>query len=166
MFERGSFESAHSSNGWRPIAYGFYDDTGEYGKHWKRIEQASFELGEDDVLDIHEALWGPLDELPDNADDSGQEERRCELVNNVRLLLTAVGIDYEVACNDAEKDDRGRMWMLEGLSDRWFARGIRRACGFQLRDDPEAEAHGRQEKDEMWRGEDEDEDDEDYDSDL
>ena len=119
------------------------------------------------MLDIHEALWGPLEELPDDADDWRQEERRRELVNNVRILLAAVGIDYEVACNDVEGDDSGRMWMLEGLSDRWFARGIRRACGFQLKEDPESEARGRQEKAEMWRGDDEDEDDEDdenYDS--
>jgi len=118
------------------------------------------------VLDIHEALWGPLEELPDDANDLMQEKRRRELVNDVRLLLAAVGIDYEVACNDVEGDDSGRVWMLEGLSDRWFARGLRRACGFQLKGDPEAEARGRQEKEEMWQDDDEneDEDDEDYDS--
>lgn len=166
-FERGSFEGAHSSNGWRPIAYGFYDDTGEYGRNWKRIEQANFKLGQEDVLDIHEALWGTLEDLPDDADKSKEEKRRRELVNSVRILLAAVGIDYEVACKDNEGDDSGRVWMLEGLSDRWFARGIRRACGFQLKDDPDAEARGRQEKAEMWRGDDDedDEDDEDYDSD-
>jgi len=117
--------------------------------------------GRDDVLDIHEALWGPLEELPDNVDDSRQEKRRREIVNNVRLLVAAVGIGHKVACNDVERDDSGRMWMLEGLSDRWFARGIRRACGFQLKGDPEAEAHGQQEKAEMWRSDDEDDEDED-----
>lgn len=125
-------------------------------------------MGQDDVLDIHEALWGTLEDLLDDADDSKEEKRRRELVNSVRVLLAAVGIDYEVACKDGERDNSGRVWMLEGLSDRWFARGIRRACGFQLKDDPEAESRGRQEKAEMWRGDDddEDEDDEDYDSDV
>lgn len=122
------------------------------------------------MLDIHEALWGTLEDVPDDADDSQEEKRRRDLVNSVRILLAAVGIDYKVACKDDEGDDSGRMWMLEGLSDRWFARGVRRACGFQLKDDPEAEARGRQEKAEMWRGDDDDEDeadedDEDYDSD-
>lgn len=118
------------------------------------------------MLDIHEALWGTLEDVPDDADDSKEKHRR-DLVNSVRILLAAVGIDYKIACKDNEGDDSGRVWMLEGLSDRWFARGVRKACGFQLKDDPEAEARGRQEKAEMWQhdDDDEDEDDEDYDSD-
>jgi hypothetical protein len=97
---------------------------------------------------------------------SRREERRCQLVNNIRLLLAGVGIDYRSgfkACNGDEEDDRGEMWMLEGLSDRWFARGMRAACGLQLKDDPKAEGCGHQGKDEVWRGVGENGDDEDYD---
>ena len=60
-FENSRFDRAHSGNGWRSIAYGFYDDCGDYRKEWVRIENAKFVLGEDDVKDVYEALWGPLE---------------------------------------------------------------------------------------------------------
>ncbi|KDR83810.1 hypothetical protein GALMADRAFT_236207 [Galerina marginata CBS 339.88] len=44
QFEEGSFEDAYNSEGWRPIAYGFYDDTGKYGRSWKRAERNAFKL--------------------------------------------------------------------------------------------------------------------------
>ncbi|KAF8974288.1 hypothetical protein BDZ97DRAFT_1772827 [Flammula alnicola] len=157
-FERGSFESAYSSDGWRPIAYGFFDDMGEYGRHWKRVERSEFKLGHDDILDVYEALCGPLEDLPDDADEATRDGRRRELVNIVRLLLGAVGIDYRIACTDDGRDDARRPYMLEGLSDRWVARETRKACGFQLERDPEEEARGREEKIEEMRGQsDEDE---------
>jgi hypothetical protein len=59
-FENGRFDRAYSGNGWRSIAYGFFDDCGDYGEKWVRVENAKFVMGEDDV---YEALWGPLDDM-------------------------------------------------------------------------------------------------------
>lgn len=39
--------------------------------------------------------------------------------------------------------------MLDGNSDRWFPREIRRAVGFQLERDPKEEAEGVKEKQEI-----------------
>jgi hypothetical protein len=103
------------------------------------------ELHEEGVLDVHEALFGPI-ETPssDNADELLAYRRK--LVATVRLLLAAVGIDYEVACTDEETDEGPRDYMLEGLSDKWVARGIRDACGFQLSGDEEAAKRGEEER--------------------
>ncbi|KAF9534861.1 hypothetical protein CPB83DRAFT_901803 [Crepidotus variabilis] len=151
-FERGSFDGAYSSGGWNAIAYGFYDDDlGGYGSRWKRAEQSDFKLDYEGIRDVYEALWGPLDDLPGDADEEQKLDRRRDLVDTVRILLGAVGIKYSIACEEGESDDSGRMWTLEGLSDRWFARETRKACGFQLKDDPEKAQKGREERAEQLR---------------
>lgn len=96
-------------------------------------------LNEQGVLDVHEVLFGPIETPSSNdADAVLAHSHRKKLVATVRLLLAAVGIDYQVACTDDEWDDRPRDFMLEGLVDKWVARGIRAACGFQLCCDVEA----------------------------
>lgn len=40
-------------------------------------------------------------------------------------------------------------WSLEGYGDKWLARGIRNACGFQLSRDPEEAAAGKKEAEEL-----------------
>jgi hypothetical protein len=166
--ENGRFDRGYSGNGWRSIAYGFYDDCGDYGKKWVKVENAKFDLGEDDVRDAYEALWGPLDDIhgdDDNDDDDDDEEmdRRIKMVDTVRILMAAAGIGYTFAIDDDERDNAG-VYMLEGLGDRWFARGVRKACGFQLTEDPEdAKRALAAQEEEMTRNDDEDEeDDEDY----
>lgn len=153
--------SPYSGNGWRPIADGFYDDCDDYGENWVRIENARFSLGEDDVKDVYEALWGPVDNIH-GSDDEEEEEmhRRSRLVNSVRVLMAAAGIGYSIAIDDGERD-KTEVFMLEGLSDRWFARGVRKACGFQLTEDPENEKKGIAEQEEERNRNDEDDFDED-----
>jgi hypothetical protein len=159
-FENGRFDRGYSGNGWRSIAYGFYDDCGDYGEKWVRVENAKFDLGEDDVKDLYEALRGPLDDVQVQGDDDEEQEmnRRVEMVNTVRVLMAAVGIGYDIAIDDGERDDAGNVFMLEGLGDRWFARGVRKACGFQLTEDPEnAKKALAAQKEEMRSNEDDDE---------
>lgn len=114
----------------------------------------------DAVIDLCEALFGELKEPDTEADESAYFERRVKLVTAVRLLMAAVGIDYEIACKDGDKDispgaewsisgPRALRWHLEGLQDHWVARGIRKAAGFQLIADPEEEEKGRLERIEM-----------------
>ncbi|OJA12576.1 hypothetical protein AZE42_04941 [Rhizopogon vesiculosus] len=87
-----------------------------------------------------------------------------------RLLLAAAGISYGVACTNDEMDERSRDYMLEGLSDKWVARGMRNACGFQLKRDAEEAREGAQERKEEGEGrmyfdysdEDEDDDEDDF----
>jgi hypothetical protein len=163
-FENSRFDRTYSGNGWRSIAYGFYDDCGDYAKTWVRVENAKFVMGEDDVKDIYEALWGTLDDIQGDDDDEADEavERRSKMVNTVRVLMAAAGIGYFIAIDDDdERDDAGTVFMLEGLCDRWFARGVRKACGFQLTIDAENEKKRCAEE---VKGDD-DEDDDDYDSD-
>jgi hypothetical protein len=150
-FEDGRFDRAYSGNGWRPIAYGLYDGCGNYRKRWVRVENAKFVMGEDDVKDVYEALLGPL------YDDDEEMDRRSKMVNTVRVLMAAVGIGYTIAIDDDEWDDMSRVFMLEGLGDRWFARGVRKACGFQLTEDPENEKKGLLEQEEELKGHDCDE---------
>ena len=154
-FESGSFDDAYSSDGWRPIAYGYYDDEqGWSGRQWKRVEEANFSLGSNDVQDIYKALWGPLEELPrsSGATNKATLKHRRALVNTVRVLLGAVGIDYVIAITDGEVDNSRSSFALEGSSDRWFARETRKACGFQLKFDPANEARGREDRQEERRG--------------
>lgn len=160
-FERGCFDRAYSGNGWRSIAYGFYDDCDDYREDWVKVENARFVLGEDDVKDVYEALWGPLDDI--QGDDEEEEmERRSKMVNTVRVLMAAACIGYVIAIEDDERDEAGQSFMLEGLSDRWFARGVRKACGFQLANDPENEKERLKEREEEMKG---DDDDDEFDSD-
>ena len=81
------------------------------------------------------------------------------MVNTVRVLMAADGTGYTIAIDDEEEDDTCDVFILEGLSDRWFARGVRKACGFQLTKDPEDEKKGLvEQKEEMNRNNDADED--------
>lgn len=161
-FQNGRFDRAYSGNGWRSIAYGFYDDCGDYAEKWVRIENAKFVLGEDDVKDVYEALWGPLDDMQGDDDDDREMNRRIEMINTVYVLMAAAGIGYDIAVDDDEQDVEGSVFMLEGLGDRWFARGVRKACGFQLIADPENEKKGRAAQEEELKLND---DDDEYDSD-
>lgn len=143
-FERGLFDRGHDSNGWRPIAYGFYDNCEDYGRNWRRIENAKFLLEHKDAKDIYNVFWGPLEE--DGEDEDAESERRKNMVDTIRVLLAAVGIEYDIAVDEDDRDSSGGAFMLEGLNDRWFARGVRRACGFQLTRDPENEKRGKAEQ--------------------
>ena len=143
-FERGLFDRGHDSNGWRPIAYGFYDNCEDYGRNWRRIENAKFLLEHKDAKDIYNAFWGPLEE--DEEDEDAESERRKNMVDTIRVLLAVVGIEYDIAVDEDDRDSSGGAFMLEGLNDRWFARGVRRACGFQLTRDPENEKRGKAEQ--------------------
>jgi len=150
----------HTRNGWRSISWGYYDTSNaNFGKNWRRVERGEVDLYEEGVQDICEALFGNLSALAVDADHSAKVERRRKLVISVRLLLASVGIDYEIGCEDAEEDKtpggefgairRGPIklrWQLEGLQDKWVARGVRKACGFQLNRDPEAAEKGKQDR--------------------
>jgi len=161
-FDRVVHDSAYTHNGWRPISWACFEDYQPNVKKWRKIEHSAFKLGKDDILDVYEALWGPWEEDTQTTDETTKFNHRRKLVNTVRLLLGAVGIDYKIACTDEESDCPGWDWNLEGLSDRWFARETRKACGFQLCYDPEEEAKGRKEKLEEINGTSEDEDEEDF----
>jgi hypothetical protein len=154
-------QTMHTRNGWRSISWGLYDQSnGNFGKNWRRVERGDVDLYEEGVLDIYETLFGKLPVLAADADEPGKIERRRKLITAVRVLFASVGIDYEIGCEDAEKDrnpgdDYVRSgsvklrWQLEGLQDKWVARGVRKACGFQLVRDPEEAEKGKQERIEM-----------------
>jgi len=58
-FEKG-INCAYNSNGWRPIAFGYYKDTGHYWEDWRRAEEAAFQLRHEDILALYEtygARW-------------------------------------------------------------------------------------------------------------
>ena len=129
----------YSRNGWSSIAHGSYSHYDRSGKKWVKVENTALDLGEDDVKQVYEALWGPLDDIRGDDEDKQEMDRRRKIVDAVRVLLAAVGIGYDIAINDDEEDDPCDVYMLEGLSDRWFARGVRKACGFQLKNDLENE---------------------------
>lgn len=130
---------SNSGNGWRSIACGSYSHYGRSGKKWVKVEDTAFDLGEDDVKQAYEALWGPLDDIRGDNENKQEVDRRSKMVDTICVLLAAVGIGYDIAISDDEEDDPCDVYMLEGLSDRWFARGVRKACGFQLKSDPENE---------------------------
>ncbi|KAF8130215.1 hypothetical protein EV363DRAFT_1490437 [Boletus edulis] len=151
--------------GWQSICWGFFDDKGNYGPKWHRSEMADMGLYEEGVLDVHEALFGPIEKPPRDDADAFLAYRR-KLVTTVRLLFAALGANYEVARTEGERDERPRGFMLEGLSDNWVARGIRAACGFQLSSDAEAAIRGKEERRESatqpdFYGEDDEDEDED-----
>jgi hypothetical protein len=139
---------AYYGNVWRSIASGTYDNCGRSRKKWVKVEDANLDLEEDDVKDVYEALWGPLDVIQEDDESKQEMDRRRKMVNTVRVLLAAVGIGYAIAIDDDEQDDAENIFILEGLSDKWFARGVRKACGFQLTKDPENEKKGLVEREE------------------
>ncbi|KDQ09074.1 hypothetical protein BOTBODRAFT_179260 [Botryobasidium botryosum FD-172 SS1] len=134
----------------------FDDDEGFRHRQWRPVEVSKFGLDKKGVLDIHEALFGPLVPLAAKANKDVVEERQRMLVRTVRILFAAVGIDYPVRCKDDEEDERlahrgaALDWTLESSTkDQWIARGIRKACGFQLASDPKmtkARAQARMEE--------------------
>ena len=141
----------HTRGGLQLICWGYYDDDGSYGHRWHRIEVAEMGLHEDGVLDVHEALFGPINTPPSDNADAVLEYRR-KLIATARLLFAAVGISYAVACTDEETDERPDDYTLEGLGDKWVARGIREACGFQLSKDAEAKSRGQKNVKNIRRG--------------
>ncbi|KAJ7727939.1 hypothetical protein B0H16DRAFT_1428811 [Mycena metata] len=151
----GGLANMHVNKGWRSIAWATWDDLGGTNFGQRRVEQRSFDLYDEGIIDLHEAFFGPLPE-PDGASDLA---RRQASVAVVRLLLAAVGIDYDIACEEDEDDappgrdqlqtKQGHIaWMLSGLSDHWMAREVRKACGFQLARDPVEQAAGDKEREE------------------
>jgi hypothetical protein len=149
-FVEGCPPDVHTRNGWQTLCWGYFDDSnGNYGESWRRIELGEVELNKEGVLDIYETLFGEL-EKPTGS--TAKLAYRQSLVRGVRLLLAAAGISYEVACTNDETDERHRGLMLEGLSDKWVGRGIRAACGFQLKRDSEEAKQGAQERQEEAEG--------------
>ncbi|KAF8890121.1 hypothetical protein BD779DRAFT_1469447 [Infundibulicybe gibba] len=169
-FRDRRIDRMYGTQGWRSIAYGLFDDQGKYGRDWTRKEVFSFDMDLDGILDIHEVLWGPLADLPPDASADDQIKQRQSLIRALGVLLASVGVEYDIACKDDQCDYEpsrygmrgGLTWMLEGTGDRWFARGARKACGFQLARDPEEERKGQQNREEEARGHNDGEDD--YDS--
>ncbi|KAJ7114164.1 hypothetical protein C8R43DRAFT_1078497 [Mycena crocata] len=147
----GGLGNMHVNKGWRSIAWATWDDLGRNNFGQRRVEQHACDLYDEGIVDLHEALFGALPEA--------EAARRKASVNVVRLLLAAVGIDYEIAYEDDEEDVHpgtdqrdtklGHIeWMLCGLSDHWMAREVRRACGFQLTRDVIEEEAGNKEREE------------------
>lgn len=157
----------HTRNGWQTVCWGYYDDSDDnYGENWRRIECGEVELREEGVIEVHEALFGEM-EKPAETDSEAMLAYRRSLVRGIRLLLAAVGVSYNVACTDDERDEGPYDFMLEGLSDKWVGRGIRNACGLRLARDAEEEREGARDRQEEAKGYDEDSDDEgDYESDY
>ncbi|KAG1866004.1 hypothetical protein F4604DRAFT_2025466 [Suillus subluteus] len=165
-FKMGSPPEVHTRNGWQTLCWGYYDDSdGNYGKRWRRIECGEVELHQEGVVDVHEALFGEL-EKPAETDSEAMLAYQRSLVRGIRLLLAAVGISYNVACTDDERDRGPHDLMLEGLSDKWVGRGIRNACGLRLARDAEEERKGAMERQEEVKGYDEDDEDDDDEGDY
>ncbi|OAX34356.1 hypothetical protein K503DRAFT_774637 [Rhizopogon vinicolor AM-OR11-026] len=161
-FIEGPPPIVHTRNGWQTLCWGYFDDSnGNYGSNWRCIELGEVEMNQEGAVDVYETLFGEL-EKPAIGSKAELAYRRS-LVRGMRLLLAAAGISYEVACTNDEMDRRPRDYMLEGLSDKWVARGIRNACGFQLKRDAEEARKGAQKREEQGGGHmySEDEDDED-----
>ncbi len=136
-----------------------------FGPRFKRVEMRGCDLYSDGVLDLHEALFGPLPDLqPD--DKEGQVKRQEELIRTIRVVLAAVGMDYEISSKDdipdkspgewEPMDDKklGHIsWMTHGNTDKWFAREARQACGFQLPRDAKEKEEAEKEKKEIMEEE-------------
>ncbi|CAA7259703.1 unnamed protein product [Cyclocybe aegerita] len=134
-FERGKIEHAHSYNGWRPIAYAYFEEVSNY-RNSTTVEHSGFKMTGNDVVDLHEALWGPVKGLSDGANEEEKVKQHTHLVDTVRVLLAAVGVDYEVACTEGEEDFLCSTWQLEGVVDK--ERGAR-TPGMRKVDDYEDE---------------------------
>ncbi|KAF8890110.1 hypothetical protein BD779DRAFT_288895 [Infundibulicybe gibba] len=120
-----------------------------------RTPRFSVNVTSEGLSEVHEALWGPLKALPSSASAADHTERRRTLIRTLRVLLASVCIDYTIACEDGEIDlqpgsyglrQKYIGWMLEGAEDRWIARGVRKACGFQLTRDPREEIEGNEDR--------------------
>ncbi|PBK89160.1 hypothetical protein ARMGADRAFT_1015339 [Armillaria gallica] len=167
----GGLSNMHTNNGWRSIFWATWDRMGgsNFGSRFKRVETRGCDLYPDGVLDLREALFGPLPDLqPD--DKEGQVKRQEELIRTVRVVLAAVGMDYEISTKDdipdkspgewESMDDEklGHIsWMTHGNTDKWFAREARQACGFQLPRDAKEKEEAEKEKKEIMEEEPEEE---------
>lgn len=123
--EKPEMEMRYNSDGWRPLAYG-HNLPGSSKEGVRNV----FGLKSSDLQDLCDALWGPPQTLPQDADDTRRLEHHRFLVNSVRVLLAAAGIECKIACTDKE-EDRFTYWELARIRD-WICREIRSACGFQL----------------------------------
>ncbi|KIJ61203.1 hypothetical protein HYDPIDRAFT_31507 [Hydnomerulius pinastri MD-312] len=140
--------------GWQRVGWGKYDDSpNNHGPRWRRIELGQVDLSSEGPKNIYEALFGELEPLSDNADEATKTAHRRKLVQAVRLILASVGVSYKMACTDEEEDEgpdgggygsspNRLKYILEGARDPQVARGVRRACGFQLTRDPTEKAEG------------------------
>ncbi|KAG1816363.1 uncharacterized protein BJ212DRAFT_188843 [Suillus subaureus] len=158
----------HTRNGWQNLCWGFYDHYDDcYGqKEWRPVERGKVDLHEENVQDVHEVLFGELEKPADNDPEAMLAYRRS-LVRGIRLLLAAVGISYDVACTDDEKDEPPRDLTLGGLCETWVGRRIRNVCGIRLVRDAQEEQLGVSLRRYEARGDDDDfdsEDDEDDDN--
>jgi hypothetical protein len=150
----------HTRNGWQTLCWGYYDDSnGNYGRNWRRIELGKVEVNEEGAMNVYETLFGEL-EKPAAADPEAILAYQRSLIRGIRLLLAAAGISYEIACTDNEMDIEPRDFMLEGLIDRWVARGIRNGCGLRLDRDAEEARKGARVQQEQARSNGDSEDDE------
>jgi len=148
---KGAPPVVHTRNGWQTFCWGYYDDSnGNDGNNWRRIELGEVEMSQEGAVDVYETLFGEL-EKPATGSKAKLAYRRS-LVRGMRLLLAAAGISYGIACTNDEMDERPHDYMLEGLSDKWVAQGIRNACGFQLKRDAEEAREGAQERKEEGGG--------------
>ncbi|KAJ7228284.1 hypothetical protein GGX14DRAFT_612032 [Mycena pura] len=113
---------------WRSIAWATWDDLGGRNYGQRRVEQRSCDLYDEGVMDLHKALFGALPE--------SDVARRQALMNVVRVLLAAAGIDYEIVYEEGEEDHppsreskKGHLiWTSCGLSDRWIP-GVEEEAG-------------------------------------
>lgn len=135
----------YGKNGWNTFYKAAFDDEmGFSGRRWKRYEVKEMGLYEDGLRDVHDTLLGPHPCFEDTTAQCSDiiNARRQRLVQTARLLLACVGICCSIGTNDSENDRMpgwqkgGLNWNLEGIP-RWFARGVRKAVGFQLERDAE-----------------------------
>ncbi|EIW76556.1 hypothetical protein CONPUDRAFT_157743 [Coniophora puteana RWD-64-598 SS2] len=142
------YSRMHTRCGWRSISWGY---TVKLESHCApEFECGEVDLNLEGVLEIHKILFGPIKEPEDEMDAKERVAYRRKLVASVRLLLAAMGIGYKVACEDSEEDVtsseiEGMHWELESLSwDSWVARGVRKACGFELSRDAAQDASSKE----------------------
>ncbi|EIW77430.1 hypothetical protein CONPUDRAFT_168360 [Coniophora puteana RWD-64-598 SS2] len=128
-------KSREAPSGWKQIGGASFDGL--------QAERGAVRIAHRDVLDIHDALLGPIDKPSEDASEETKLAFRRQLVWCARLLMASVGIGYQVACTEPERDvgvgQDGMQWKLT-IRERggtWLARGIRKACGFELSKDPE-----------------------------
>ncbi|KAH7882203.1 hypothetical protein F5I97DRAFT_436935 [Phlebopus sp. FC_14] len=133
----GPPQTWHTRNGWQTICWGSFE---EWHSPRHTTEDGAVELSLNDVLDIHQVLFGHI-EMPSNDDPVAVLAYRRQLVMAVRVLFASVAFDFKIACTDEERDNPPTEFPLEGFDDNWVSRGVRRACGFQLTRDPEEERY-------------------------
>lgn len=89
-----------SRNGWSSIAHRSYTHYSCSGKRWVKVENTVLDLGEDHIKQIYKVLWGPLDNIWGEDKDEQEMEWRHKMVDTIRVLLTAIGIGYDIIINE------------------------------------------------------------------